>query len=213
MHKLIGLFGGTFDPVHLGHTNIIQSAINECQLDEVIVIPNHIPPHKNYMPTNGKHRLAMLKLACNDLPQTTISTLELDREGPSYTIDTLTEIKEQQPNNSYCLIIGEDSLANIKTWYCWEMILSLTHLIVYPRHTHLGIIQTANQLQLNNKLSNNPKDLMQSTSSKIYPLQQPKVNINATRIRQQLTQSDDCSSADINLNVLNYIKKNNLYRP
>ncbi len=132
----LGIFGGTFDPIHLGHLIVAETAREVLQLERVLFVLAPQPPHKQTQEiTPSQHRLAMLELALADHPSFAISTLELQRSGPSYTVDTLRAFKQfpEYSHAQFYLIIGQDSLVNFHTWREPEAILQLATLAVYPR--------------------------------------------------------------------------------
>jgi nicotinate-nucleotide adenylyltransferase len=116
--RRIGLFGGTFDPPHLGHLCIALWALVRLRLDEVVFIPAGQPPHKiGRAVTRASHRLAMTRLAVKGLPGFSVSTLEIRRRGPSFTVDTLRAFHAAHPRAKLYLILGADGLAEFRTWH------------------------------------------------------------------------------------------------
>ena len=126
----IGIFGGTFNPPHLTHVNILRAAREQLSLDKVIVMPCGIPPHK-HCEVDGQTRLALARLAFDGLAE--VSDYELNKAGKSYTVETLRYIKQQQPDSELYLIIGGDSLVNFGKWYCPKEIAALATLVVADR--------------------------------------------------------------------------------
>lgn len=113
----LGIYGGTFDPVHYGHLLLAESAREQLRLDEVWFMPAAVPPHKRERElTAAKQRVEMLDLAIAGNPAFRVSKLELDRGGVSYTVDTLQAIKDQQPDAELFLLMGADSLRDLLTW-------------------------------------------------------------------------------------------------
>src|SRR5262245_55855478 len=113
----LGIFGGTFDPVHYGHLLAAEQCREQCRLDEVWFVPAAIPPHKTSVGISpGKARAEMLELAVAGLPQFRVSRMELEREGPSYTVDTLAALRQDDPTRELLLILGADSLDDISLW-------------------------------------------------------------------------------------------------
>ncbi|MCF7824397.1 MAG: nicotinate-nucleotide adenylyltransferase [Candidatus Marinimicrobia bacterium] len=131
------LFGGTFDPPHNAHFIIAEAIRESLDLNKIIFVPANKPPHKfEILPvTPVEHRIAMLKLCIDDIPQFEFSDIELKRGGVSYTIDTILQIKEEKGISSDDLhfLIGSDSLADFKSWYRWEDILNESQVIVARR--------------------------------------------------------------------------------
>ena len=131
----IGLYGGTFNPPHLGHVYVARSAVDALGLDRLLIMPSCIPPHKE-MPADSPtpaQRLELLRLAYGDVPKTEVSTLELDRGGISYTVDTVTQLKKQYPDGELILLLGTDMFLSFKNWRQWETILRNASLAVFCR--------------------------------------------------------------------------------
>lgn len=130
----VGVLGGTFDPIHLGHLALASGAMHLAGLDRVLFLPNRQPPHKAGRPvTPAHHRAAMVELAIAGDPRFAFSEMELQRTGPSYTIDTVQELLARQPDWHLAFLVGMDSLLEITTWREWERLLTLTDLLVFNR--------------------------------------------------------------------------------
>jgi nicotinate-nucleotide adenylyltransferase len=130
----IGILGGTFNPPHLGHLVCGQEAYRELQLDCVMLIPARIPPHKPVEHEPGpEHRLRLCELATEDDDRFTVSRLELERDGPSYTVDTLEKLSSQASNNELFLIVGGDIAAGLPKWHRPERVLELATLAIAKR--------------------------------------------------------------------------------
>ncbi|MEK6755734.1 MAG: nicotinate-nucleotide adenylyltransferase [Bacteroidota bacterium] len=132
--KRIGIFGGSFDPPHVGHLIIAEVARQQLHLDKVVFVPAYVPPHKkgNHAST-ASDRLRMTKLAVRTNPHFSVSNLEMSRKGISYTVDTIWSFKRRYPSSELFLIIGADSLQQFWTWRSPREILSLASLAVYSR--------------------------------------------------------------------------------
>jgi len=132
--KRIGIFGGSFDPVHLGHLLTAEQFRDELSLDLVKFIPAKISPFKlNYTPTADKHRLEMLKLALGAHPSFEIDPIEIQRGGVSYTIDTVEQLQSNVTDATWFLLIGADSLKDFKKWKSPEKLLQCVQLVVARR--------------------------------------------------------------------------------
>lgn len=132
--RRIGVFGGTFDPPHIGHLALAESARDELGLDRVLFIPAAEPPHKRARPKSElSHRLAMTRLAVRGIPGFAVSSMEARRAGPSYTVETLRELKRRHPSAELWLLLGEDSLRDLPHWREPSAIVSLARLAVAPR--------------------------------------------------------------------------------
>jgi nicotinate-nucleotide adenylyltransferase len=131
--KRFGLFGGTFDPVHNAHVALAQSALSALNLDEVRWIPAGQPWQKASDVTPAVHREAMVRLAILDEPRFVLDRIELERAGPSYTLDTVSELQAAMPGNEWWLLIGQDQYAGLHTWKGWQELLSRVTLAVANR--------------------------------------------------------------------------------
>ncbi len=134
-HLRIGVFGGTFDPIHEAHLRIANAALKQMRLDKVLFVVAAHPPHKSRrkLHASAEERLAMVEAALADEPQFEASRVELDREGPSYTAETLEILQQQHPTATLFLILGLDSLVDLPKWRDPERILAVAHLLVAPR--------------------------------------------------------------------------------
>jgi nicotinate-nucleotide adenylyltransferase len=131
--KRIGLFGGTFNPIHLGHLRGAEEVWQAFQLEEVIFIPSSVPPHKvTEKIIESKHRLEMVKLATSGNPHFSTSDLELSRPGKSYSIDTIRFLRERD-EDAFFFILGGDAFVEIDTWKDFRNLFSLCHFIVMVR--------------------------------------------------------------------------------
>lgn len=130
----LGIYGGTFDPVHYGHLLAAEQCLEQCRLDELWFVPAASPPHKQHADISpGDQRAEMLEFATAGHTQLRVSRMELDRTGPSYTVETLEQLRDEQPDRTLFLVIGADSLADLPTWREPERILELAELIVVNR--------------------------------------------------------------------------------
>ena len=129
-----GLFGGTFDPPHVGHLALAEWARERLKLDEVVFMPVGQPPHKrSARMSSARHRLAMTRLATRGNPAFRVSSVEVGARSPSYTVDTLRRLREERPRDRWYLLIGSDSLGEFHTWREPESILRLSTLAVAER--------------------------------------------------------------------------------
>lgn len=132
--RKIGLLGGTFDPVHLAHLHMAEVAKEECGLEEIWFVPAKSPPHKQGQPlTPAEHRLAMLRLAIEEVPYFKLCLVEFEREGPSYTIDTVIALQNRHPFDQFYFIIGEDMAASLDRWERIDQLLMRITFIVLTR--------------------------------------------------------------------------------
>lgn len=201
----IALYGGTFDPVHEGHIQVALAAAKQfaCQ---VTLLPNATPPHKHNTTTPSAQRLAMLKLACAKHPQLLVSDWELRQSGPSFTLNTLTHWRQQNPQAPIIWIIGGDSFANLHHWKAWQQYAQLCHLAILPR---AGYTTNAAPEVLDIFPRAELADAMSQPSGYRIELDVPIVNISSSEIRAELRQNHH--SSHLNPQVADYIKQQALY--
>lgn len=195
----IGLYGGTFDPIHLGHLIVIENAINEMNLDRVIILPSSNPPHKKHKDkTKSDIRVEMVAEAIKDNPKIILSTFESTDNVVRYTHDTLEYFTSKLPNHEIFYIMGEDSFVTIDTWRNYEKILDY-NIIVFARS---GID--------NNSTLIKKVDKIRKDNPNIYLIDILNINISSTLIR---TLSKEYKSIKYLVkDEVNYIIKNrNLY--
>jgi nicotinate-nucleotide adenylyltransferase len=131
---MLGLLGGTFDPIHTGHLDVARAARRALDLEDVWLVPSRVPPHRAAPRASAAHRFAMATLAVADEPGMRVSNLEMDRPGPSYTIDTLDRLEASGTNGlSVCFITGADAFREIASWKDWEALLDRCHFAVVSR--------------------------------------------------------------------------------
>jgi nicotinate-nucleotide adenylyltransferase len=138
----LGLFGGTFNPIHVGHLRAAEEAAEVLALERVLFLPSAVPPHKagacRDVIAPARHRLEWVRLATRDNPRFAVDPLELEREGPSYSVDTLRTIHERDGDIETVFLIGQDAFAEIGSWREPEALFALTHFAVFPRAPSAG---------------------------------------------------------------------------
>ena len=195
----IGLYGGTFDPIHLGHLIVIENAINEMNLDRVIILPSSNPPHKKHKDkTKADIRVEMVAEAIKDNPKIILSTFESTDNVVRYTHDTLEYFTSKLPNHEIFYIMGEDSFVTIDTWRNYEKILDY-NIIVFARS---GID--------NNSTLIKKVDKIRKDNPNIYLIDILNINISSTLMRS--LSKEGKSITYLVKDEVNYIIKNrNLY--
>lgn len=133
MNRAIGIFGGTFDPVHYGHLRPALEMMEALELAEVRFVPSRQPPHRPVPRATAEQRHDMLQLALASEPRFTVDTRELEREGPSYMVDTLRSLREEFGDTPLCLLLGLDAFLGLGTWHEWAALPELAHVIVAHR--------------------------------------------------------------------------------
>jgi len=130
---VLGLFGGTFDPVHIGHLRTAFELRVRFGLDRVHFIPAAVPPHRPPPLASVELRLAMLEAALADEAQTVVDRREIERAGPSYSIDTMTSLRDEYPEHALCLLLGMDAFLGLPQWKDWERLLDIVNIVVARR--------------------------------------------------------------------------------
>jgi len=200
MHDRIGIFGGTFDPPHLGHLILASEAQDQLDLTRLLWTLTPEPPHKQDQPiTSIEHRLAMVNLAIADNPSFELSHVELDRPGPHYTLDTIRIVAEQNPNAEIVPIIGGDSLHDLPTWHKPRELLYACHWVGVMRRPE----DAANLEALERELP--------GISSKVHYVDAPLLEIASREIRSRIAEGR-IFRYYLPTSVYEYIKENNLYR-
>jgi nicotinate-nucleotide adenylyltransferase len=134
MTKRIGIFGGTFDPIHGGHLILARDAVEQLQLDELLFIPAAISPHKlTQRPAAADIRVEMLRAAIEGEPRFCLDTLELERPAPSYTFDTMEALRAREPKTQFVYLIGEDNVAKLATWHRFDELSKMVQFAVLDR--------------------------------------------------------------------------------
>ena len=211
MRKRIGIFGGTFDPIHIGHLRIALELKQQLQLDEMRLLPCYLPPHRPTPGASANQRVDMLEIALQDCMDLQIDKRELQRDKPSYTYDTLHDLRaEVGEQTSLCLCMGMDSFATLDTWHNWDQLLQLAHILVVARPGWLlpesGAV--ADLLQSHRRDST---AITQQAAGAIVVLEQRLLPISATDIRAQI-RTGNSPQFLVPDGVWNYIRRNGLYQ-
>ncbi len=191
MPKLIGVLGGTFDPIHYGHLKPAQDVLQKLGLHQVRFLPNKTPPHRESPWLSSELRKQLVTMAIADTPQFVLDDRELKREGPSYMVDTLTELKAEFANDTLCLIMGMDAFAGFTQWHQWQSILGLCHLIITtrPGFTMLddnGANFGEHQTMLQDRIVSDVNALQQRQYGQILLQSTTLLDISASQIRASL---------------------------
>ena len=185
---MIGLLGGTFDPVHFGHLRPALEVRQQLGLDEVRFIPCRVPPHRDAPAASADLRLRMLQAALAGTPGFTADERELRREGPSYMVDTLRSLRAELGAMPLDLILGADAFAGIDTWHQWREIPELCHLVVMQRPGwDVPVAGEAGAL-VRGRLAREPQALRAQPAGLVYFCAVTALDISATRIRELLSQ-------------------------
>ena len=210
----IGILGGTFDPVHKGHLQLADAALQEVDLDKVLFIPSAYPPHKNMAKVASfEHRFKMLEIGVSNKEQFVVSDLESKREKPSYTFETLRELKEPCSEDlEYYFIIGCDAFIDIKSWYRWKEVISSTNFIlaIRPGFDELTII---NYMECHGFVAKDDEDgvwAKKKYDNKVLLLKTAIDDISSTAVRKNIYEERKWTDL-IPDDVAEYIVSHSLY--
>lgn len=211
MTKHIGIFGGTFDPVHAGHIRCASFVQQYCRLDSVRLMPCHLPPHRASPGVSAAQRADMVALAIAHNPLLALETLELTHDRPSYTVDSLTTLRNRLTDTQLYFIIGMDSLCYFSQWKNYRLILQLAHVLVCQRPGYDAAMGDAPAL-LAEFGEQQLSVVKQQASGAIMLLPNPTTDLSATAIRQALRLGQSCDADTLDPAVLNYIQTRRLYQ-
>lgn len=186
MPRLIGIYGGTFDPIHYGHLRPALDVMQQAELDEVRFIPNRIPPHREVPALSDEQRAELVQLAISETPGFVLDRRELNREGLSYMVDTLQSLQNDFPQDTLCLIMGMDAFNGLPQWHRWQTILELCHLIVTTR-PGAELPDFSGQEGVSQRISQQSQCLKSGTAGQILIQSVTQLDISASRIRQLLS--------------------------
>lgn len=195
---MIGIFGGTFDPVHFGHIKPVLNVKQALNLSQIRFIPNSVPPHREEPWLSAEQRLSLLQSALEEYDDMVVDPRELDRGGPSYMIDTLRSLKSDYQDESICLVIGMDAFFGIAQWRQWKQLFELCHLVVTTRPGFdqaliLEQVGAENYPFLAEKMTQDIETLKQGNAGNILLQSVPLLDISSTEIRNRLLKGEDVS--------------------
>lgn len=196
----IGVYGGSFNPIHLGHLRAAEEVAREFQLDRVLLIPTNIAPHKDKdgYEVTGTQRLKMIELAVADQPQFEACDIELRREGKSFTVDTLTQLKTMFPEDELYLMMGTDMFLSLHNWYRPDEICRLANIICAGRDATKAAV-----------LEEQAKNLAENLNATVYIASNRVLQMSSTTVRRMIFF--DCAHHYLPSKVYDYIRANRLY--
>lgn len=196
----IALYGGSFNPPHLGHISAAKIVMKHLRPDRFIIIPDYLPPHKELSASapSAEERMEMSRLAFGEIPGIEISDIEIRRQGRSYTVDTLTELRKIYPDDPFYLVIGSDMLLSFESWFRFEDIFRLCTLTAVSREK--------NDMP---ELARHAEHLRREYGANVILIDEPPLVLSSTEIREALQTGD--ASAYLSPAVCSYIRERKLY--
>ena len=209
MPRLVGIFGGTFDPVHYGHSLTIAELLNTIPFEKILVIPNALPPHRENSLASFSHRYKMTSLAFRDIKKTVVDNRENLRTGPSHAIETVKLIIAEERKAKVIFIVGSDSFDGIHSWYKWKELINLVDFLILKRpDMPLSKNKNVQDLISHTKFS---EDLLEDRKAKsIFELEMTPLRISSSLIRENIVKGKSIDDL-INPLVKDYLIKHGLY--
>jgi nicotinate-nucleotide adenylyltransferase len=183
--KPLAIFGGTFDPVHLGHLCVAWEAAELLDAD-VLVMPSGMPPHRPPPIASAEQRVAMLQVALREQSRLILDTRELAHSGPSYTVDTMVELRDEQGERPLVLLLGADAFAGLPGWHGWQRLFELAHIGVLSRPGEQAVFSESLIEATSDRWVNQVIELTTLPAGKLIALSVTPLEISATRIRELL---------------------------
>jgi nicotinate-nucleotide adenylyltransferase len=211
----IGVFGGTFDPVHFGRLRRALELKQQLGLASVHLIPCNIPPHRGEPHASAEQRCAMLQLAIEGEPGLQLDKRELERPGPSYMVDTLKSLRQEYGGERpLCLIIGGDAFLGLPSWYHWQQLVQLAHIVVAHRPGWAldeATLDAPLRALLQQHRLNQPAQLCEAPAGGVLLQAVSQLDISATSIRHRVAAGESANYL-LPQPVWDYIRQQNLYR-
>lgn len=185
MMRLVGVFGGSFDPVHCGHLRALLEMRDALALDETRVVPCGTPPHRATPVAPPAARVAMLRSALSELPGCVVDEREISREGPSYTVDTLESLRGERPDAAVCLLLGEDAFRGLSRWHRWQDLFELAHIAVARRRGGSGELSQELAEAIRARRCEDPALLRDEPAGRVTFCATSQLEISSSHLRAQ----------------------------
>ena len=211
MLKTRTIYGGTFDPVHLGHLACADEVQSTLGLKDFRFLPAGDPPHRTGTFASAEHRLRMLELALGDFPGFSIDTRELTRAGPSWMTVTLQSLREEYPDDSLLLLLGQDAANGLERWHDWHSLFGLTHLVIMSRPGETRSYGDILTEVMADRTTKNPADLKGQAAGLVYSLPVTPVPLSSSLLRKDVNDPVLLRER-VPESVADYIELHALYR-
>ncbi len=205
--KFIGINGGTFDPIHYGHLRPALEVMQQLNLEQVQFIPCYQPVHKDAPSVSAQQRCEMIRLAIAHQPKFILNTIEIDKGGPSYSVETLEILKRQHPGQALVLMMGTDAFAKFHTWYRWQDIIKLTNIAIMHRPGEpVPLDCTSGTIYQKHKVGE-----LTAESGQMIDIEVTQLDISSTLIREQIAKGQSAEYLLLPC-VMEYINNHGLYQ-
>ena len=205
---MIGVFGGTFDPIHYGHLRSALEVKEVFGLSKLLLIPSAQPPHRSQPVASAIERLQMLDLATSNQAELSIDSRELERNSPSYMVDTLSSLRQDYPQETLLLLLGSDAFKQLMSWHQWQRIFDFSHVVVMTRP---GVVLDTLHDFFKERRCQRITELASTRAGKLYFQQVTPLDISATAIRQMIANHQNPGYL-LPDTVLAYIRQHQLYQ-
>jgi nicotinate-nucleotide adenylyltransferase len=183
--EALGLLGGTFDPIHFGHLRLAEECADSLRLNEVRLIPAAKPWQRSGLISAIEHRLEMVRLAVENNPRLSVDAREAERNGPTYTVDTLAGLRAELGDRPLVMIVGSDQFLNLPTWYRWQRLFELAHIAVARRANEpfdLHELPAALAAMVANRLTND-RSALAEPAGRVFSIEMTPLKISSSQIR------------------------------
>lgn len=187
----VGIFGGTFDPIHFGHLRTAFELLQALRLAEVRLMPAGSPPHRGVPLCDAEHRLAMVRAAIVGQPGFVVDDREIRRDGPSYSVTTLRELRAEAPARPVCLIVGMDAFLGLPQWHEWRSLLELAHVVVAHRPGWAAPASGTLGELLAERGTARVEDLHEAVAGRIHVRSVTPLEISSTDLRNLIVSGSD----------------------
>lgn len=205
--EFIGINGGTFDPIHYGHLRPALEVLQQLNLKEVQFVPCFQPVHKDQPTVSAEQRCEMIRLALQHQKKFKLNTLEIDKGGPSYSVETLEILKQQYPHDSLVLMMGTDAFAKFHTWHRWQDIIKLANIVVMHRPGEpVPLDCTSGRIYQTHRVTE-----LTAAHGQMMDIEVTQLDISSTLIRELIAKGQSAEYLLLPC-VMEYINKHNLYK-
>ena len=211
MMERIGIMGGMFDPVHIGHIKVAVAAQKVLQLDQVRLVPCGIPNHREQALCSSLQRLDMLQLAVSSYPQLKVDDRELNRPGISYTYDTLLSLRKEFQDSGLYFILGIDAFASLHQWHRWQELFDLCHFVVIERPGFTGVLSEELGRQMQQRRVADVTELLDRQSGLVFDMEGLDSPVSSSMVRDHIANNYSLDHL-LDPAVASYLERHQLYR-